>query len=37
MVLWADSNIKLEDIWDEIAKRSIESGLEEKANRAKTS
>jgi len=36
MVLWADSNIKLEDIWDEMAKRSIESGLEEKANRAKT-
>ena len=36
MVLWADSNIKLEDIWDEMARRSIESGLEEKANRAKT-
>ena len=36
MVLWADSNIKLEDIWDEMARRSIESGLEEKANRVKT-
>ena len=36
MVLWADSNVKLEDIWDEMARRSIESGLKEKANRAKT-
>ena len=36
MVLWADSNIKLEDIWDEMARRSSESGLEEKANRVKT-
>ena len=36
MVLWADSNVKLEDIWDEMARRSTESGLEEKANRVKT-
>ena len=36
MVLWVDSNIKLEDISKEMARRSIESGLEEKANRAKT-
>ncbi len=36
MVLWADSNIKLEEIWDEMARRTSKSGLEEKANRVKT-
>ena len=36
MVLWADSNVKLEDIWDEMARRTSESGLEEKTNRVKT-
>jgi phosphoribosyl-ATP pyrophosphohydrolase len=36
MVLWADSNIKLEEIWDEMARRTSESGLEEKTNRVKT-
>ena len=36
MVLWVDSNVKLEDISEEMARRSIESGLEEKANRVKT-
>ena len=36
MVLWVDSNVKLEDILEEMVRRSIESGLEEKANRVKT-
>ena len=36
MVLWADSNIKLEEIWDEMARRTSNSGIEEKVNRVKT-
>jgi phosphoribosyl-ATP pyrophosphohydrolase len=33
MVLWADADINLQSIWDELDRRSGRSGIEEKAGR----
>jgi phosphoribosyl-ATP pyrophosphohydrolase len=33
MVLWADADINLQSIWDELDRRSGRSGIQEKANR----
>jgi phosphoribosyl-ATP pyrophosphohydrolase len=33
MVLWADADIELHSIWDELDRRSSRSGIEEKASR----
>ena len=33
MVLWADADIELHSIWDELDRRSDRSGIEEKASR----
>ena len=33
MVLWADADINLQSIWDELDRRSGRSGIEEKASR----
>lgn len=34
LVLWADSGVDPQDVWDELARRSGTSGLVEKASRA---
>ena len=33
MVLWADADINVQSIWDELDRRSGRSGIEEKASR----
>ena len=35
LVVWLSANVKPQDVWDELSKRQLQSGIEERKNREK--